>query len=90
MKLSLSDVYLLTLPELSEVAEQWNRNEQTKFQTSWEQTRFIAHKVLLPYAKKKLKLTDVARFEWDMKEKMVSRPVSKKDIDRMLKQFEDS
>jgi len=71
------------------LVEEWDKHERTRFQTSWEQARFIAHKILLPYAKRGgLKLTDIARFDWEPEPDI--KPVQKEDINRMLKQFGDS
>ena len=91
MGIQLSDVYSFTLPELSEAVEQWQRYEEARYRASWEQARFIVQKMLLPYSKKKLDLTDVARFAWEDAEPTPDvRAVSKEDYNRMLKRFGES
>ena len=65
--MSLGDFCRLTPSEFTEVFSRWQQHEEYSQRRSWDQARFLACSILQPYSsKKRLKLTDVARFSWDM------------------------
>lgn len=56
---------------------------------SWEQTRMIAYIIAQCNSTKKIKLTDIIRFDWDNK---IDNTMNEEDIQRMkekAKQMED-
>ncbi len=75
----------MTLDELGILLQEWSRHEEICYRERWEQVRFLAHKVLLPYAKKGLSLTDVARFAWEPEPD--HRPVSREKFKKMVERF---
>lgn len=83
--MSLRDTCTMTLDELGILLQEWSRHEEARYRERWEQVRFLAHKVLLPYAKKGLSLTDVARFAWEPEPD--HRPVSREKFKKMVERF---
>ncbi|WP_279136504.1 hypothetical protein [Parabacteroides johnsonii] len=87
--MSRTDFLQLTPEEFSEIAEQWNQNETVFFRNSWEQTRFMAHCMLIPFSKKKLNPTDIVRFDWE-KETQENKEVkiaTREDFERVKKEY---
>lgn len=90
MGMRLSEVYTLTVEELLTLYEAWAEREEMARRTTWEQTRFLAHCVLMPYSKKRLRLEDVARFPWEIKEEeSLKRRATEDEIVRMRRRFGD-
>lgn len=77
------DLYPMDMETLDAVIRAWNEHEEQHYRTSWEQTRFLAHCLLTPYTKKKLKAEDIIRFPWEggrMKTKEKPRRLSPEEL----------
>ena len=60
-----ADIYPMDMETLDAAIRAWNDLEEQRYRTSWEQTRFLAHCLLTPYSKKKLRVEDIIRFPWE-------------------------
>ena len=60
-----ADIYPMDMETLDAAIRAWNDLEEQRYRTSWEQTRFLAHCLLTPYSKKKLREEDIIRFPWE-------------------------
>ncbi len=60
-----ADIYPMDMETLDAAIRAWNEQEEQRYRTSWEQTRFLAHCLLTPYSKKKLRAEDIIRFPWE-------------------------
>lgn len=86
--MTLADVYSLDMEELNAIIQAWAKKEESHYRDRWERIRFLAHCVLTPYSKKKLKPTDIIRFEWDTTEKKgKARRATPEDIERIKRRF---
>lgn len=84
----LDDVYAMTLEELGHVLEAWHRAEEARVRTSWEQARFVAQCVLMPYSKKKLEPEDIVVFKWEKEEnRTTGHGTGRADFDRIRKMY---
>ena len=63
--MSTDDLYDMDMDTLNSVIQAWGKKEEQDYRTSWEQTRFLAHCLLTPYSRKKLKAEDIIRFPWE-------------------------
>ena len=54
-----------------------------KNRDSWEQTRFVAYMTAQVNSTKKIKPTDILQFEWDEKEPVEEKMISKEDRKRL-------
>lgn len=83
------DLYPLTVAEFAVMYEAWAEREETARRTAWEQTRFLAHCMLMPYAKKRLQPEDVIRFPWEEKPtgRQCSQRATAADIERIRRRF---
>lgn len=89
MGMRLGEVYSLTVEELLTIYEAWAEREETSRRTAWEQTRFLAHCMLMPYAKKRLQPEDVIRFPWEGAQtgKQTPQRATAADIERIRRRF---
>lgn len=86
--MTLSDVYSLDMEELNAIIRAWAKQEEAYYRDRWERIRFLARCVLTPYSKKKIKPTDIIRFEWDTTEKNgKARRATPEDIERIKRRF---
>lgn len=63
--MSIDDFDRCTLFEMEVIIESWRQCREAEIHAGWEQARFSALHAIMPYSKRKLKLTDVARFPWE-------------------------
>lgn len=54
------------------------------YKDGWEQSRLIAYMIAQTNSTKKLKLTDILKFQWDKEEAETS--ISNADVDRLREQ----
>lgn len=54
-----------------------------KSRESWEQTRLLAYMTAQVNSTKTIKPTDILQFEWDEKEPVEEKMISKEDIKRL-------
>jgi len=88
--LSRKEFLELTPNEFNAIYEQWNTWETYCHQTSWEQTRFMAHCTILPHVKKGISPTDLIRFDWDSELSVSSPPPATRiDFERIAERFGD-
>mgnify|MGYP006372428295 CR=1 FL=1 len=87
--MSREDFLQSTPDEFNAIAEAYNNHSTMIHRTSWEQTRFMAQCMLMPYSKKTMKATDVIKFEWDTPEikKVETTIPTKEDYERMKIRF---
>ena len=81
--LGVEEFYNLTFEEFAEITAAYFKKEERVYKNGWEQARFVAYYSLVPHQgkNKRLKLTDVVRFEWEKK------PIVKLDRKMMDKIF---
>ena len=92
--MSLTDIYSLEAEELAGIIESWADLRDRLYRDSWEQARFLAQCLLTPYSKKRIRPTDIIRFDWDgEKEKKAKRkeatPFAAADVERIRRMFGD-
>jgi len=85
--MSREDFLRSTPDEFNVIAEAWNNNNVQRCRSGWEQARFIAQFVLMPYSKKTLKPTDLIVFEWEKPESITSKSATKEDFERIKKMY---
>ena len=66
LRYSPSAFWACTLGEILTALEYYNNIDQAKQQAAWERSRFIAHILLQPHAKKgsRIKPEDIVQFSW--------------------------
>lgn len=67
MGMSLADFYALTPFEFSEAYKVWMQKCEER--GAWERVRFALSCLLQPYSRRRLKLSDIAHFHWDLQHK---------------------
>lgn len=77
--LSISDFDSLTPPEFDFACLAYLEEQKEIARGEWNRARFMARFFLLPYAKKEIQITDIAKFDWDLVESVesVSKPNSR-------------
>lgn len=88
--MSREDFLQSTPDEFNAIAEAWNNNNVQHYRSEWEQARFIAQFILMPYSKKHLKPQDLVVFEWEETHTNVASKVpTREDFERMKKEYGD-
>lgn len=77
--ISINDLYILSLEELADISEGWLENQKLEM----IRTRKICYWSFLPHAKnpKRLKLTDIEKFDWEKEDKKKDEAKTKEMID---------
>ena len=84
--LGVEEFYDLTFDEFSAITESYYQKQEMEFKMGWEQARFAAYYAVVPHSKKKLKLTDIVRFDWEKKKvKLPAREVLDKLFPKTIK-----
>lgn len=65
LRLSPSAFYSLTVQELVDAMKGAAEAEDRLYQQQWTQTRWLAHLLLQPHSKQKLKPEDLGLFPWE-------------------------
>ena len=83
-----------TLGEILTALEYYNNIDQAKQQAAWERSRFIAHVLLQPHAKKgsKIKPEDICQFTWEKEREKEKANVrhSEERIEHLAKYLEEN
>ncbi len=90
LDLGISPDYVLDQMQTYEVTALIEHRNH-KHRERWEQTRFLAYIIAQCNSKKRLKLEDILKFDWDGKSGGTDEAPTKKDVERlaqMAKQME--
>lgn len=94
LKYSPSAFWACTLGELLTALEYFNNIDQAKEQAAWERSRFIAHILLQPHAKKgsRIKAEDICQFHWEKEREKAKSTVkhSEERIKELVKYSEEN
>ena len=64
-------------------------SEELSRRERWERTRFLAHCILSPFAKKRMRPTDIIRFDWEKDDPPKATPATRQDIERIRRRYGD-
>ena len=94
LRYSPSEFWSSTLGEILTALEYYNNIDQAKQQAAWERSRFIAHILLQPHAKKgsRIKAEDIVQFSWEKQREAQKSQVkfSDKRIKELAKYSEEN
>ena len=83
----IDELYDLTPRSFSNKLYGYNKKEELKMQSNWEQTRMIVHACVSPHLKRKIKPTDLLPFDWDEKYKPKKEVASKEHINKVIDKY---
>lgn len=83
MGMSMDDFERCTPSEFSEAYRMWQQNQEVVSRRSWEQSRFLVYKLLIPLCKNPIEPKDVARFPWDEEMQSQAKETEKSTKERM-------
>ena len=87
--LRLQDTYSLTFDELAAIHRARQESEELSRRERWERTRFLAHCILAPFAKKRMRPTDIIRFDWEKDDPPKATPATRQDFERIRRRYGD-
>tara|TARA_R100001015_G_C4585166_1_gene141176 strand:- start:101 stop:409 length:309 start_codon:yes stop_codon:yes gene_type:complete len=94
LRYSPSDFWACTLGELLTAVEYFQNIDNGRQQAAWERSRFVAHILLQPHAKKgtRIKAEDICQFTWEKERDLQNSEVrfSKERIKELAKYSEEN
>ena len=94
LRYSPSEFWGCTLGEILTALEYYNNIDQAKQRAAWERSRFIAHVLLQPHAKKgsRIKPEDIVQFTWEKAREKAQSDVkhSEERIEHLAKYLEEN
>lgn len=89
MHIATADFEMMYPDEWEAACQAWNTHNDNLQQAEWERARWMATRILQPYARKALRPTDLGRFPWEKPAPGTAPPLTKEEqLQRMKEAIE--